>query len=329
MLPDLDRPTSRAPQGGTACSSHADYCSEPMTKVLVLGAHGMLGSMVARVLAEQPGVEVTTTARGDGALDTSRHRHFDATADPLGPLLDSEPYEWIVNAIGVIKPRIDESVPASVENAIMVNSVFPARLAAESDARGQRVVQIATDCVFSGTQGAYDESAPHDPVDVYGKTKSLGETPAGNVTHLRCSIIGPELSSPPSSLLGWILSAPRGGELSGYTDHFWNGVTTLQFARLCAAIVGGATVPRVQHVVPGDSVSKADLLQIVLSSFHRDDVRVRPGPGPSSVDRTLSTQHSDSNQSLWMAAGYDRPPTIRDMVTELAAYSAAGAERAA
>jgi dTDP-4-dehydrorhamnose reductase len=262
-------------------------------------------------------------------LQTARHRRFDATADQLGPLLDSEPYEWIVNAIGVIKPRIDEKVPASVENAIAVNALFPARLAAESAARGQRVVQIATDCVFSGTRGSYDESAPHDPLDVYGKTKSLGETPAGNVIHLRCSIVGPERSTLPSSLLGWILSAPPGGELSGYTDHFWNGVTTLHFAKLCAAVINGATVPRVHHVVPGDTVSKADLLQLVLSAFGRDDVKVRPGPGPTSVDRTLSTQHPDINQSLWIAAGYETPPTIQEMVRELAVHTSAGAERVA
>ena len=57
---------------------------------------------------------------------------------------------------------------------------------------GARVLQIATDCVYSGAQGAYVETDLHDALDVYGKTKSLGECQEPNVYHLRCSIIGPE-----------------------------------------------------------------------------------------------------------------------------------------
>jgi N-acetyl-gamma-glutamylphosphate reductase len=34
-----------------------------MTRVLVLGAHGILGSMVDRVLAEHPQLDVMTTSR--------------------------------------------------------------------------------------------------------------------------------------------------------------------------------------------------------------------------------------------------------------------------
>lgn len=298
-----------------------------MTKVLVLGAGGMLGSMLARVLSDDPALDVTTTARGGDSVALG-HRPFDASADALGPLLDSDGYEWVINAIGVIKPRIDERVAGSTENAIAINALFPHRLAAAAAARSQRVIQIATDCVYAGTLGPYDESAPHDPVDVYGKTKSLGEVPADNVTHLRCSIIGPETSTA-SSLLAWILSAERGGELRGFTNHLWNGVTTLQFARLCHALVTGADASRAQHVVPGDSVSKADLVQLVLSAFGRDDVTVLPGPAPQAIDRRLGTKNPEANEALWRAAAYERPPSIGEMLHELAEYEGAVAEQPA
>ena len=291
-----------------------------MTNVLVLGAGGMLGTMVSEVLGEEPGLEVTTAARGlsgratGGSPDVS----FDALDDPLADLLDSHSFDWIVNAIGVTKPRIDVNDPASIENAIAINGLFPHRLAAASATRGQRVIQIETDGVFSGIRGPYYESSPHDPVDIYGKTKSLGEATAGNVVHLRCSIVGVE-AMPSISLLGWALSAPRGARLPGYTNHRWNGVTTLHFAKLCAAVIAGAEVPSAQHVVPADSVTKAQLLVLALASFGRNDITITTEAAPKPIDRTLATVHRETNDRLWKLAGYDRPPTIREMVSELAA----------
>lgn len=279
-----------------------------MPDVLVLGAHGMLGSMVARVLSRDPELRVCATARD----------RFDARRDDVGALLRSGAYDWIVNAAGVTNARIDEHVGGSIEEAIAVNALFPYRLAAAAAARGQRVIQIATDGVYSGADGPYDESDEADPRDVYGKTKSLGEVPAENVWHLRCSIVGPELGVP-RSLLGWVLSAPPNAELTGYDGHRWNGITTLHFAKLCAAIIGGAQVPNLQHVIPGDSVSKAELLELALNAFGRSDVSVQHVPGPGApVDRTLATRDPAANQQLWQAAGYERPPTIEAMLRQLA-----------
>jgi dTDP-4-dehydrorhamnose reductase len=154
---------------------------------------------------------------------------------------------------------------------------------------------------------------------VYGKTKSLGEVSAENVLNLRCSIVGPELGRP-ISLLGWALSSPAAAELTGYTQHRWNGITTLHFAKICAAVIDGAGVPSRQHVVPADSVTKAELLELMLAAFGRTDVAVRHAPGPGApVDRTLTTRDPAANERLWRAAGYTRPPTIGEMLGELAA----------
>ena len=293
-----------------------------MTNVLVLGGGGMLGATVSHVLSRQLQLKVTAAARAPRpAVDDSPSLvAFDALRDSLDELLDRDSFEWIVNAVGVLKPRIDVYDPASIQNAIAVNAVFPHRLATAAASRTQRVIQIETDGVFSGSRGPYDESSPHDATDIYGKTKSLGETPAPNVVHLRCSIVG--VKRPPAlSLLGWALSAPTGARLPGYTNHRWNGITTLQFARLCGAIIGGADVPAPQHVVPADTVSKADLLGYAVAAFGRTDLKVGAEPGPEPVDRTLATIHREANERLWTLAGYDRPPTIREMVSELAAVA--------
>ena len=218
----------------------------------------------------------------------------------------------------MIKPRIDESDPASVASTIDVNSSFPYRLA-EALSDGQRVIQIATDCVYSGATGSYEEAATHDPLDVYGKSKSLGEVPAPGLLHLRCSIIGPEQGEP-RSLLGWLLSQEQGGTVTGFTNHRWNGVTTFHFAKLCEGAIAAGLIdlPSPLHVVPGDVVNKAELLQVMSEAFGRGDINVELGEGGTAVDRTLSTEHPAQNRRLWEAAGYPEPPTIAAMVRELA-----------
>lgn len=297
-----------------------------MTSVVVLGGTGMLGSAVVALLAGEPGIELHASARSEALVAAGRGRvagarwfRFDAesaTGDELPARTD-----WIVNAIGVIKTYIHHDDQRSVERAIVVNALFPHRLAAWAASRGARVAQIATDCVFSGARGAYGERDLHDALDVYGKTKSLGEVRATNVHDLRCSIVGPEAKEH-RSLLDWFLGQARGATVNGFTNHRWNGVTTLHFARIVRGLVRGAAhAPAgLQHVVPADTIAKADLLQAFATSFDRGDVKIVPGAAAESIDRTLTTIAPATNLALWRGAGHDRPPTIRDMVRELAGW---------
>jgi dTDP-4-dehydrorhamnose reductase len=226
--------------------------------------------------------------------------------------------DWAINAIGIIKPHIRDDNAAEVERAIEVNGLFPHRLARAAEQSGTRVIQIATDCVYSGLRGAYVERDEHDPRDVYGRTKSLGEVHSPAVHHVRVSIIGPELAHH-LSLLDWFLNQPRAAAVKGFVNHRWNGVTTLQFGRLCAGVIrSGLALPHLVHVVPGDIITKADLLAVVASAYERTDVRIDRVDAATVIDRTLDTVQPDLNRALWLAAGYAAPPTIETMVFELA-----------
>jgi dTDP-4-dehydrorhamnose reductase len=289
-----------------------------MRSVLVLGAEGMLGSMVTSVLGGRSDLEVAAAARSarEGRL------RFEV-GDDVGELLDAAGCDWIVNALGLVKPRIDERSSASVRQAIEVNALFPHELAAAAGNRGLRVIHIATDGVFSGRQGAHDEDAMHDALDVYGKTKSLGEATGDNVLNLRCSIVGPGEQTG-GSLLRWLVSQPPGARVTGFTNHRWNGVTTYHFARLCAGIVReDLRLPGTLHVVPQDVVSKADLLELLTEAFGRQDITIAREPAPLAVDRSLVTKHPEANEAVWQAAGYPVPPDVDQMVGELAVHERA------
>lgn len=284
-----------------------------MTRVLVLGTTGMLGAMVYDVLKRDERLSVTGTSREGGkdlrTLDVER-----------GDLPELGGIDWIVNCIGVIKPYIHDDNRAEVLRAINVNALFPLRLAEAAEAAGARVLQIATDCVYSGRDGQYVETAAHDATDVYGKSKSLGEVASPMMTHLRCSIIGPETKGF-VSLLSWFLKQQKGASLNGFRNHLWNGVTTLHFGKICRGIITERLdTSGTQHVVPTGDITKADLLRSFAREYQRTDLKIADTDAPTVIDRRVRTKNAELNRTLWKAAGYDTPPTVEVMVKEMAAY---------
>jgi len=295
-------------------------------RLVVLGASGMLGSMVLRCLSAEGDVDVRATVRSEAAraavLPLFRDTPIDlldaehASDEDLVRALDGA--AWAVNAIGVIKSRIRDADAADVERALRVNALFPHRLAKAAARTGTRVIQIATDCVYSGARGGSVEADEHDPRDVYGRTKSLGEARLPAITHLRCSIVGPELASH-HSLLDWFLGQPPRAAIRGFTNHHWNGVTSLHFAKLCLGVMRGSLdLPWLLHVVPADALTKSALLGEFARAYGRTDVTINPVAAETAVDRTIATSHPDANRRLWAAAGYADPPSLHTMVMELA-----------
>lgn len=300
-------------------------------RTLVLGGTGMIGNAISTVFAER-GLAVTSTTRDLAALPPARREafvSFDVLAGDLDELLAGYgPGDYVVNGTGVIKQQIDDTRAADRRNAIAMNSEFPYALAAAAGRQGFRVIHIATDCVYSGRTGRYDESALHDATDVYGHSKSLGEVPSAAVLNLRCSMIGRELKNK-ASLLEWVLDHPSGSSFSGYTDHLWNGITARTFGKIVAGIVStGNDLAGLQHVVPSDHVNKSDLSRLILDAFGAEGVEVVPRETGRPVDRTLATNHPAENARLWSDAGFESPPTIGEMVHELAAQSALAGEPA-
>lgn len=299
-----------------------------MKKIAVLGASGMLGRMLVEYFARQDDCRVVATVRDQLYLEKAAKVMpnviwVHAKADHKNCSVDFTAIsecDWIINAIGIIKPLIKDDNADQVERALWVNGMLPHKLGEWAGKNGTRVLQIATDCVYSGQKGRYDEGDLHDPLDVYGKTKSLGECYLPNVSHMRCSIIGPEVKDH-RSLLDWFLNQPAGGAVKGFSNHDWNGVTTLHFAKLCHGVINrNMELPHVVHIVPGGSITKAAMLQAFAASYHRNDLAIEVVASTVKIDRTLSTRHQDLNESLWKAAGYGQAPTVEEMISEMSEF---------
>ena len=296
-----------------------------MSTVLILGASGMLGSAVLKEFSTFQGKLIATTRVVASLVAGSNIRFlkFDAATDNLDSSL-SMPIDYVINCIGIIKPYINDLDTKQTETAFEINGDFPNRLQGWATKHGAKVIQIATDCVFSGSKGKYLEGDKHDALDVYGKSKSLGEAKGDSMMHLRVSIIGPEVGRN-SSLLEWVRNQPKNAEVSGYTDHFWNGITSMHFAKIARGIIendlfeGG-----VFHVLPQDSATKCELVTLIANYLGRSDIKINPTATGANINRTLDTGFPNKNKAFWLGAGYVSPPTIEQMVSEVIASESKG-----
>ena len=290
----------------------------------------MLGSMIVDYLSRDKAFSLTATVRTadlqermQSIYPNVRWEVADFRTSQDFAALDGQ--QWILNAIGITKPLIREDNAPEILNAIEINALLPHTLGREAQRRNARVLQIATDCVYSGAKGHYTESDVHDALDVYGKSKSLGECFLPNTHHLRCSIIGPEPKDF-KFLIEWFRRQPVGASVNGFTNHHWNGVTTLHFAKLCKGIIETSpALPHLQHVVPSGLVTKARMLHDFAQAYNRPDITIRDTEAKTVIDRTLDTNMPNTNAALWQAAGYTHPPTVTHMILELGQYDYKGA----
>lgn len=277
--------------------------------VLVFGPMGMLGHEVVKALREK-GFGVTTAGRAGADL------HFEVGASDLSEVRMSE-FDFIVNCIGLISHNINESDAKSVAVAKLVNSEFPDQLAEFAEKKKIRVIQIATDCVFSGAKGGYLETDPHDATDVYGTTKSAGEIKSPTFMHIRASIIGRELKGK-KSLLEWVNSQPKGVAIPGFTDRVWNGITSTAFSKVVAGVILEDTFrPGVWHLIPANALTKAELVEAIARALGRADLEVVPEESGTPKDLTLATNHPDFSKLLWTNAGYQSIPTLEELLNEI------------
>lgn len=230
-------------------------------KVLVMGSSGMLGHAVVNFLLNSPkfiiyDVSFRFKIRPKTIILNVMHK---APCEDL--IVELKP-DYIINCIGDLV-----SDKPNYERAIYLNSYFPHFLKNICKKINCQLIHISTDCVFSGSKGAYLELDYRDGEGLYAETKKMGEIIDRKNLTLRSSIIGPELKKSGVGLFQWFINQDK--ELQGYKHSIWSGVTTLELARAIKWAID-FDVTGIYHITNGSSISKHDLLELFKKHLNRD-----------------------------------------------------------
>ena len=248
-------------------------------KIFVLGKSGMLGRYVYMYLKEKGynviGIGRSKIDASDNCIDLHKFVEFNMLKGDV-----------VINCMGTIKPRVDE---LGDENAILVNSLFPRKLANICEQYGVNLIHPTTDCVYTGSKGDYNENDSYDVSDVYGMSKALGEP--SNCTVVRTSIIGEEVGQG-RSLVEWV-KGNKGGNTNGYLNHYWNGVTCLQFGKIVETMIEGDLFWKGIKHLHSDKLNKQQLSELINDSFNLE-ITITPVTVDTTVDRSMTTIYADN-----------------------------------
>jgi dTDP-4-dehydrorhamnose reductase len=284
---------------------------KPAQKVLVLGATGMLGHMLFSVLSENDDLKTYATVRKADVLNQHVRPQIRARILPgvdandftsIHRVLTSLHPDVVINCIGIIKQQSQANDPVI---SISINSLLPHLLSKACGAIGARLIHISTDCVFSGTKGFYTEQDHSDAIDLYGRSKFIGEVDAPHCVTLRSSMIGHELCTS-HGLIEWFLRAQN--TVQGYSKVIFSGFPTNEFSRIIADYVIPNTELSGLYHVSSEPISKYDLLKLIGQRYDKP-VTIQPYNG-IVCDRSLNSERFKA------ATGYCAP-SWKQLITQM------------
>ena len=279
--------------------------------VLIVGGAGMLGHKLYQMYQDH--FEVWATLRSsfnnyeqygiynpDRIIDNLDVSDLEKLVQVIAKI---EP-DVVINCVGIIKQLREAKDPII---SIKINSLFPHQLATICREAGARFIHISTDCVFSGSKGAYTERDPSDAIDLYGRTKFLGEVDQQGCLTLRTSIIGRELYTA-SGLVEWFLSNSS-GKVKGFKKAIYTGFTTIALSNIVSDIIENHPQLSGLYQISSERIDKYNLLCLLRDAYGiQNQIE---SDSEISIDRSLDSTRFRSEIGF-------QPPDWKAMVKQMA-----------
>lgn len=252
-----------------------------MKRVLILGSGGMLGHLVTLFLKDRAqDYSTVNLSYPRRAFPDSRVMDV-RDVDRLKLLLETEKFDYIINCVALLVKDSE----LNQANAIWINSYFPHWLEEICALIGARVIHVSTFGIFDGCSGPFTEySLPANPL-FYAKTKMLGELSGSNSLTVRSDFFGPDMNAEGKGLFNWFFMSK--GDIHGYTNAGFSGVSSLEFAKFCDAAMKNDW-SGCYNLAATEFSSKFQLLNQIKATFGTDGINLVPDNRPCNSFCCLS-----------------------------------------
>ncbi len=268
-------------------------------KVLILGSTGLIGHQIHKLLSEESGYELFDISYRNKLHQETLLVNI-INEDELKNEIKKIKPNFVINCIGTL---IKESA-LNPELAVLTNALLPHRLKNICDSIQAKLIHMSTDCVFSGNnKKPYKENDIKDGLDVYAKTKSLGEIIENQHLTIRTSVIGPELKRDGEQLFNWFMSEK--GEIEGFSDAIWSGVTSLELARGVKWMIEN-NINGLYQLTNGIPISKNEILQL-FKKYTKKNISITPILG-INIDKSFIDTRKIINYKI---------PSYEEMISEM------------
>jgi dTDP-4-dehydrorhamnose reductase len=285
-----------------------------VTRWLITGSYGQLGSDLQQVLAGHAGDEVR--AVDVDVLDITDAAAVDAAVADFGP-------DVLVNAAAYTAVDAAES---DEDRAYAVNAAGPAVLAATLARRGGRLVHVSTDYVFAG-----DASRPYEvndepaPKTAYGRTKLAGERAVRELLPDASYVVRTAwvYGAQGKNIVKTMARLERERETVNVVDDQRGSPTwSLHLAGALVELARSAAAPGVYHCTGSGDTTWFGFAQAIFAELGADPARVRPITTAEYSLPAPRPPYSVLSDAAWRAAGLTPMPAWRDALHE--AFEVAG-----
>jgi dTDP-4-dehydrorhamnose reductase len=231
-------------------------------RIAIVGKNGRLGAALCRALADT--YEVLPFGRQELNL-----------TKPARERLKGVPFDLLINVAAATNVDWCEQHEAEADQ---INARAVAELGMLCAERGVRCLHVSTDYVFDGSASrAYSEEDPAMPINVYGKTKLLGEELLlrAHPDHLAIRVswvFGPDKPS----FVDWALDQALSRDtVSAIDDKVSSPTYTLDFAQWIRPILFELPIGGILHLCNSDGCTWREYAQCAIDAARREGIRFK------------------------------------------------------
>ena len=243
-----------------------------MSRILITGAFGQLGTSLRNILSDQSilaaGIMIPVEEKdGCTELDITEPNQVHETISLFQP-------DVIVHLAAMTDVDDCELDP---ELAFDVNVHGTEHLLNNFSGR---FIYISTDYVFDGNDGPYREKDEVNPLSVYGRTKFYGEDLVQqsdtNWVILRSNVVFSFKERTKASFMDWVVDSLKNRQSITVVNDQWNNPTwTIDLARIISRIIDHE-IQGLYHYGGRDLLNRFAFAEMIAETFKLDRTLIEP-----------------------------------------------------